>query len=114
MSEPAQIEPAKARRKFWQFHLSTAVILSLTSGGMLLANLPMRLSPVNPGSNVVVYERGWPLNIETGGDAGRGVLSHERWILDGILTNVVFAVGMFIVIAIGSEMLIRRREARKS
>ena len=98
----------KPKRKFWQFHLSTAVLMMFATGGVLLAN--HREYEFTPGS--IMGERnypktgsGWPFNIES------------SQILDFRSAYILFNVGTGVCIVIGlgvaSEYLLRRREARK-
>jgi hypothetical protein len=43
----------KPKRKFWQIHLSTAVLLTLVSGALIQINCRDRLLQLSNGSNIV-------------------------------------------------------------
>ena len=109
-------EAEKPKRKFWQFHLLTLVLIVLASGGMIAASLHAR------SMGILQVSYGWPLEA-----AGRklgyeyagpppGVEDHGldlKWKITGALADFIIAVVLIMVVAVVSELLLRRREARK-
>ena len=103
------------KRKFWQFHLATAIGLMLLMAIILWLNLRLSKLPVlfeswGDGNNshdifIAVDARGWPFYF------------HREWInewnianaiIDGVIA-ITAATSLFVV----SEWLIRRREAKR-
>ena len=56
-------EPPK--RRWFQIHLSTAIVLMFVAGGLVLSNVEKRRVDFDLGhsSEAVSYERGWPWTI---------------------------------------------------
>jgi len=55
-------------RRFWRFHLSTAVLLTLMAGLLLWANmrhLPASITELDQGTQVKIANNGWPLHEES-------------------------------------------------
>ncbi len=119
-------EPAKPKRPWFRFHLSTAVLLTLTAGGMVWPNVIP-----NPRYQYVhytyraMYSRyyGWPVAFAW--SHNRAVIDEERKIsrgelypmklswIPGLLIDGAFFVGVLGLVAFLSESIIRHREARK-
>ena len=116
----------KPKRRFWQIHLSTAVILMLFAAGMcrmntvgkeyLVPDLPTHYYFLKFGTPVTAYVYPTPAWIQ-------GVPSHylsrllgERygWCAEGVLIDA--ACSALILFAVGAllEFLIRHRERRAS
>ena len=124
-------ESEKPKRKFWQFHLSTAVALVIVAGGVAGANLtnskPRRLSLG------IQKQYGWPLVAHETNDlsilqpdcslssdecfkkfALEWSKSESRWNRIAAFIDSLIAIGILVAVAFCSEFLIRRREARKT
>jgi hypothetical protein len=113
---------AKPKRKFWQFHLSTAVLLILLAGGLLWLQLcdylaQRQYAPLPPG---IFASYGWPVlaykfeyNFY---DQGSSVVqeSVHRWKPLGVAVDALVALGVLVCAASFSEFLIRRREVRET
>jgi hypothetical protein len=117
----------KAKRWFWQFHLSTAIAVSIVSAFLLLMNFQRREPKESLGT-----QYGWPLT------AYRAVPDHlirlypvwkeeakrfpqdkplpdlPVWYQDAAAMNAVVAASILLVLFVSFEWLIRRREARKA
>jgi hypothetical protein len=69
----------RKRRRFWQLHLSTAILLMFTAGAIVWPNVPLRF--VAPGRHSDYtggnIERGWPLAFQIG--HGR-FIEHREWV----------------------------------
>ena len=135
-------ETEKLKRRFWQFHLATAVLGTLLSG--LLFALNFCLYPGSYKLSAAIYGKeataeytkawveddigwiGWPIVMgaknydlpdDYSGPVPQEILSSPkrkiRWFPRAVIINV--AVGIVIIITTGVvfEWLIRRREARK-
>jgi len=118
-------------RRFWQIHLSTAVVLTLVSGAIMYANFrPERMflvsgwgPPVSEGKLPhPIYEPyihyGWPLGFyterapdhnETGWDATAylGVRNSK------LRMNCLYWLLILAATTVTLEFFVRRREARK-
>jgi len=113
----------KHKRKFWQFHLSTAILLSLTVGCLIWQNVSWKLLKIRIydlkddyelfGANAPVteyqYGRGWPLMFQF-----RPVYFFQRWFEPYLVCDIIIALGILFLIGLVSELLIRRREGRKT
>jgi membrane-associated PAP2 superfamily phosphatase len=80
-----------SKRRFWQIHLSTAVVLMLVIGFMM----PTFIDTISD----------WTHDLERGG----AYLDQQHWYVLRLLFTVII-----IILAVGTwECFIRRREARK-
>ena len=137
MSEPA-------KRSFWQFHLSTALVLMFVTSVFVYANTRTTLKTdhwqiYGDTTLYVYYKRGWPFQINS---ATRGRKFHfftgfedssvsstwsvtkepplppegfdGEWYLRDILKNFAVLILTLVVVAVCCEFVIRRREARKA
>jgi len=116
----SEAEPRKKRR-FWQLHLSTAVLLMFVSGSLVGSNTRDR-DPVYWDSYFRGLRRvptGWPFEFkqrfETYDAENDKVLNAEEgpcnvWSLAG---DIFTAIGICSSVAFISEWLIRRREGRR-
>jgi len=107
----------KPRRKWFRFHLLTAVLLSLTAGGLLLFN--MRLYNVGRGFSTA---QGWPFPwAET-----LNPVDHINWTTEqqqlyftpqlkpvGMVVDALVGLGILLTVSVASEFYTRRREAPK-
>jgi hypothetical protein len=117
-------QPPKKRR-FWQLHLSTAILLILTSAGLASLNGYKR-SQMTGFGGVIEYDEGsqpiaygWPANFITqsytewtyaSGEKAKGVgsrITHYFW--NGALIDIAVLLGILAVCAIILECLIRLR-----
>jgi hypothetical protein len=122
-------------RRFWQIHLSTAVVLMVVASGLVFLNIGPRWLP--PDSKNLHYEtlqlspeaaleigqkelvlgteyhsaRGWPALAIM--NWRRGHVSDSDWNILGVAINSVVALITLIIVSVICELLIRRREARK-
>ena len=111
MSEPENNKTKK--RRFWQIHLSTAILFVVASSFLLWLSLvnPVTLSEF-PG---FVYQDGygWPYAWETRSFPYGGDLAIDSWSRPAIFWDGLVAVAALSGITICGEWLIRRREGRK-
>ena len=100
------------RRKRFQFHLSTAIVMMFVAGGLMWAN-------ASPVDSVPIYHRypgavdyGWP---QTAVCIDR-LLVDQQWferVQWGIVTDIAVACALLFSVWFFCEWLIRRRAARK-
>jgi len=132
MSEPEMCNPEKPKRKFWQVHLSTAVILMIEAAGLLWLNVthveekrtlhyPLYFEGSELTNVAALFERqGWPICYHQ--VFFQGTL-HDRMNPDDRVSDdwkalsltIDAVICLVILLANGSicEWLIRRREGRK-
>jgi len=104
-------QPPK-KRKFWQLHLSTVVLLMFVANGLLWINFRTYSCCIDSG---VQANRacGWPfewliwMNFADGSDSKPNLYL-------GAIFDPAAAILILAIIAISIEHLIRRREGRKS
>jgi hypothetical protein len=125
---PASLQPI-SERKFWRFHLSTAVVLSLVVAGLLWVNLsPRQMRPwsdILPNHYFLVF--GWPMTayIDATPALERGIpnpmLMEARirkteygWKFLHFVLDFSISISILILAGAFSEFLIRRREGRKT
>ena len=120
MSEP--------KRNFWQIHLSTAIFLSISAGGLLLANSlwhSSRSFAAQSGGSAVYNDlksevQGWPYpaRLRPAGDLPADKYHYHGRVEAGMdigkVQNLVVAFLILGGIAFACEWLIRRREGRKT
>ena len=110
-------EEERPKRKFWQFHLSTAFLMMVTASGFTWANCVR-----DDIRSVYLEDRpygecyyGWPtaiLYVQTDLDKER--VKTTTVYVDGIVKNVgILILALGIVVCLNEE-LIRRREARQT
>ena len=121
-------EAEKPKRRFWQLHLSTAVLLMLVTGGLMFANfqfgpelyaklhdIPAPARNPLPSPKIFYRVRGWPFMSSSIVEATPSQTNSYCW-LDGeaFMAGAVFNVPICILIictfAFVCEYLIRRRE----
>jgi hypothetical protein len=99
----------KPKRKFWQFSLTTALLLALLISWLLFMNLYSEPSK----QEIHQQHYGWPFAaVQRNVVNGRTV----RWYVEdaNLYGDLAIALQIFLVVALISEWLIRRREARKA
>ena len=116
------------KRRWFQIHLSTAVVLMFVAGGLMWANLRARKVEWD-GSNIgyvatrsPAFDYGWPQVIlndhyEWKTPFDRSDLTDETykvqwWRYDNLAINIATALALFCATAFMCEWSIRRREAR--
>jgi hypothetical protein len=112
------------KRRGFQFHLSTAIVLMFVAGGLVWANVRSRelgTVVVSMGSQHVrttLYGRGWPwvfdewcVGNRIGLEAGEVIGAFVYQAIAGILDTVI-AWGSLIGVGVLYEWLIRRRGQR--
>jgi len=108
----------KPKRKFWQIHLSTAVLLMLVAGTILYKATQFRRCP-----KAISWDMGWPLDaIEAfpkyngegdveRDDSSQYPIKFRYYVADWecLAIDVVIDVGIVLSLAFVCEWLIRRR-----
>jgi hypothetical protein len=118
------------RRKRFQFHLSTAVVLMLTAEGWILANLHDRfienLNVIHTGKMKCKYEQhaaGWPFPVRkrvyrvmvtSEGRVVQSSVMSETWAYYAIPLDAIATIILLLPIWFLCEWLVRRRAARKA
>ena len=122
-------ETEKPKRRL-QLHLSTAILLSISAGGLMLANFNeppdfggLKYSEVPfmgylgppphnsmPGYSMMGW--GWPMKAAAIIHLRKGGLQYA-WYTKAIFVDVVAFIFVLLSVYFLSEWLIRRREARK-
>jgi len=112
-------------RRFWQIHLSTAVMLMFVAGGLLWLNFNARflgntviqpsdsrlLTPIEVPAMSQVYVQGFPWNA-----TGYCDIREQRirtWSNEDLLFDIMVSASILAAIWLFSELIIRYREARK-
>ena len=121
MSRTPQPEQPARKRPWFQFHLSTAIVLMFVAGGILWANLQERIVYEFYADLIFceVHGRGLPLCFQrlTSQTEGSDEVTHlygtMSWRYDGLAVDLVLA--LVVLLAVGSicEWLIRRRERKQ-
>jgi hypothetical protein len=117
----SESESEKPKRKFWQFHLTTAFLIMMTASGFVWINCVREDDAWDYGDERYLYwHYGWPTEIfcvqndwdfSRKKDGGKVVSTHIY--LSGIVKNVTVLILALGILAFISEYLIRRREGRK-
>ena len=120
--------PEPPRRKRFQFHLSTAIVMMFVAGGLMWANTTAKIaeegtfneSHVNWTGTFVLVQRGWPFpycQLENWqySDKSRSPIRNPdpKYYFSNALLNMLIAM---IIVSLGlflCESRIRRRAARK-
>ncbi len=117
----------KPKRKFWQFHLSTAIATSATLGLLLLLfTIPRAEHEIRTWGLSTTWDdslrvRGWPLQFEIDGGGPFDDLRETIWTRQNFAINLRYALLIDIAVALGCsiftgvlvESILRRREDRK-
>ena len=124
-------EPDKPKRRWFQFHLSTAVVMMIVASGCLWANSRYRNIEVlfqeewNDAGDMMQTNAalGWPfvmgvpdIRLERYGkiDESASLILKMRWSRFRIAQNVGISLSIVFSAALICESIIRRREARKT
>ena len=99
----------KPRRPWFQFHLLTAVILTLAAGALISINA-LKTYDVLGGSGS--YRCGWPLSWYWTSHSGVNNQLKASIQLDVLLVDIGAALLILLAVAVFSEFLLRRRERR--
>src|SRR5690242_15349000 len=103
-------ESEKPKRKFWQFHLRTAVLATLTAGGLLFLNC---IGRGHNGFNDYSNEFGFPW-VYFGYNSNPAI--DGTILVLGLVLDLIFCAGALLAVAYASEYPLRlrrfRREAR--
>ncbi|MCY3019471.1 MAG: hypothetical protein NTW87_10655 [Planctomycetota bacterium] len=107
---------APQKRPWFQFYLSTALILSLAAGALMLLNFRERsvrqVSPIEGDSELNVVDAGWPLWAHR--KVGRyplPVTDWEGWNMDHLALNCLAGVVLLAMIAVVLQPTMRQRLA---
>jgi len=115
--------PSKKRR-FWQLHLSTAVLLTLEAAGLLCANLLVRNTEFRPSGNGRTIQtvcwitkpgdpgfrvQGWPMDCYWSSiyEPRQPTVSQALLIFNSCAALIILAASAFVL-----EWYIRRRESK--
>jgi hypothetical protein len=115
----------KPKRPWFRFHLLTAIVLVISSGGLIGLNTVLRFTEVSKPDiqevrRVEYHGYGWPLVTYVKSDVlGTGIDGKWREGKPNVIPIAVLADGsatlaLLVAITFLSEYLIRRREARKT
>ena len=101
------------RRKRFQFHLSTAIVVMTVIGALSYVSMAaIQNSPSILANDEFryrsYYEVGWPIPSHTAQWDGNGIHVIDLW-LPAMLGNLAVNGGLVILAAIASEWLIRRK-----
>ena len=105
-------EPDKPKHRWFQFHLSTSILTMFVLGGILWMNIePYQAYRYD------IHDDAQHLDGVAYGKPFCAVAIHKEsfelnWV--GIVLDIIYLGGLVFVIAFFSELLIRRREARKT
>jgi hypothetical protein len=108
------------KRRFWQLHLSTAVLLMIGTGCLLGAQMNEHYR--SPGSDELMRGIPFPMFIRIANPKPGIHYSFETcgiyhadngWNYFLLVANILLCVIVLIVVAVCSEYLIRRREGSK-
>jgi len=112
--------PAQHKRRLWQLHLSTAVMLMFVAGGLLWMNMRHYDVPFqNNGWPCAMYFKYIALDseeatIQVGAQMlGKWPTWYGPWHIRGAVINISVALAALVFVAMSFEYLIRRREVRK-
>jgi hypothetical protein len=103
----------KPKRRWFRFHLQTAVVMMIVSGGMLWLNIS-RSHDIKGGEES--YRCGWPMTwywtclITDNVPPEYGGFTEGK----GLLVDVAIVLCVVSAVAVISELLLRRLEARKT
>lgn len=105
-----------AKRRFYQIHLSTALLLMLVAGLLMLENrygTDGNFYYNDPNWTIVHNVPGWPAPWEECTLTGRyyRLGKSPSWI--ALLVNGSTGVAAILIVMCGSEWLIRRREGKR-
>jgi hypothetical protein len=119
----------KPKRKFWQFHLATAILSTFAAASLLFANLSPNRKPLWPDilpADIYLHVYGWPMvayidyipalehGIPIGGATSARLQTAEYgWNSHHLIIDILCSVAILFIASCLSEWLIRRREARK-
>ena len=127
----------KPKRPWFQIHLSTAIVLMFVASGLMWANFSVNNAEllrkidkenqqrqsaskkyINPfyHDQMIPFdfaqkECGWPITAYF--CESQIIILAPEWRLVGVMVDATVALVLLISIAVGSERLVRRREARK-
>ena len=105
------------KRKWFQIHLSTALVLMFAAGGLLWANLQAEdYDDVATLSSGYTY-RGWPLSsyrIQWWGDPAQTIPEvPAEWSRGNLAIDLAAALGILAAVTLAFESQARRREKNR-
>jgi len=112
--KPTESAPPPRKRGWFQFHLSTAVILMFVAGGLIGLNVHERRPSAEEGWVWLLSTRGWPWAFSARDDfwwnSSYGTI---EWHTEFFLLDMLVGLSVLAGVAMLLEWLLRRRE-RKS
>ena len=97
----------KSKRRFWQIHLSTLLILCFATALFIWLNMPRTI--LNDNENIGQVA-GWPYEVLV---PYAGMASHHKInLVNGVLKNALTGITLLLAVINLSEYLIRRRERK--
>ena len=103
----------KLKRPWFRFHLLTAVLMTFAAGGLVLENPLKQKVDGMPA----FYARGWPISAmyDIDPDYWSAPAEPIQFRVDAahIVMDIAFSIVALSAVALASESLLRRREARK-
>jgi len=109
-------EPGKKKRPWFQFHLSTAIVLMFVAAGLLWLNLrdPVLTSKNCYGDGWYIWDRGWPLPHSRVGTTEFPMTEEylDALFFPGMLADSIVGLSVLVAVAVACEWPIRRREAK--
>jgi hypothetical protein len=123
MSEPATLAVTASRRRFWQLHLSTCLILMLAAGVLTWANVrpTFALVRLDGQTNCTgVSAHGWPMvayidfidRIPTPQELNDAEFRGAPPLLVGRVVDGLCALGILLAVALPLEVLAGRKDRR--
>jgi hypothetical protein len=98
-------------RRYWQIHLSTALVLMFVAGGLLFVNLKPRYD-VGVRGRLFEASYGWPATFLERSDWSASIgfprKLQQRWHADAFIPNAIWALIILIPSGIAWEAWIRR------
>ena len=119
----------KPKRRLWQIHLSTAIVLMFVAGVLIFLNISPHQAEENWGKMEDFVSGGQHITYgfprECFDDEANQMNTYftrytnvhgfvlSIWKTNNLIIDVLFAITIFVAVTIACEWLIRRREARK-
>jgi len=116
---------APKKRPWFQYHLSTAIVLQFVAGGLMWANMRVRRTGTAywdeiwqqpyrdpPDRNVTLFGKGWPVAVQQWHQNSVVTMPQPELSHAALLVNALFGLVAIVLVACVCEWFIRRRERR--